>query len=31
MTMTFLDFLSIFPGVDNRYIVDGDVTILEHN
>ena len=31
MTMTFLDFLSIFPGVDSRYIVDGDVTILEHN
>ena len=30
MTMMFLDFLTIFPGIDSRYIIDADVTILDN-
>ena len=30
MNMTFLDFLTIFPGIDSRYIIDGDVTVLDN-
>ena len=28
--MTFLDFLSIFPGIDSRYIIDANVTVLDN-
>ena len=31
MNMTFLDFLTIFPGIDSRYIIDADVTVLDNN
>ena len=30
MSMMFLDFLTIFPGIDSRYIIDADVTILDN-
>ena len=30
MNMTFLDFLTIFHGIDFRYIIDADVTILDN-
>ena len=30
MNMTFLDFLTIFPGIDSRYIIDADITILDN-
>ena len=30
MNMTFLDFLTIFPGIDSRYIIDADVAILDN-
>ena len=30
MNMTFLDFLTIFHGIDSRYIVNADVTVLDN-
>lgn len=30
MNMMFTDFLTIFPGIDSRYIIDADVTILDN-
>lgn len=30
MNMTFLDFLTIFSGIDSRYIIDADVTVLDN-
>ena len=30
MTMMFLDFLTIFHGIDSRYIVNADVTVLDN-
>ena len=30
MNMTFIDFLTIFPGIDSRYIIDADVTVLDY-
>ena len=31
MSMMFLDFLNIFSGIDSRYIIDAEVTILDNN
>ena len=31
MNMMFTDFLTIFPGIDSRYIIDADVTVLDNN
>ena len=31
MNMMLIDFLTIFPGIDSRYIIDADVTVLDNN
>ena len=30
MNMMLIDFLTIFPGIDSRYIIDADVTVLDY-
>ena len=31
MNMMFIDFLTIFPGINSIYIIYADVTILDNN
>ena len=31
MSMMFLDFLNIFSGIDSRYIIDVEVTVLDND
>lgn len=31
INMMFTDFLTIFPGIDSRYIINADVTVLDNN